>query len=673
MATIQLNKQQALAVKQTSSPLLVLAGAGSGKTAVITQKIVHLITQCGYKANQVAAVTFTNKAAKEMKHRVSKMLGDKAAIGLTVSTFHNLGLNIIRREHKVLGIRANFTIFDDQDSLSLMRELCKKDIDADKNELLEVLRKISAWKNDLLLPEQAISKAKNNDDLLAAKLYEAYARSLKAYNAVDFDDLILIPTLLLKHNDDVRIRWHNKIRYLLVDEYQDTNTSQYELVKLLTGKFGSFTVVGDDDQSIYSWRGAQPKNLELLQQDFPNLKVVKLEQNYRSCGRILKAANVLIAHNPHLFDKSLWSDKNYGEPIRILSVKEDHHEAERVVSEILARKIKYGLKYKDFAILYRGNHQSRLLERALVNKQVPYKVSGNTSFFARAEIKDVLAYLKLLINPDDDNAFLRIANVPRREIGTTTLEKLGNYANHRHISLFEAIFELGLEEHLTGKGLRAVKKFGEIMARTSDNIKRGNAVEVLNELFAYIGYHGYLFENSSSPKAAEFRWANVTELLSWIEKGIEENQTTDDPFATTVSKICLREMLDRNNEEDEEHNEVQLMTLHASKGLEFPHVYLMGMEEELLPHKSSIEEDNIEEERRLAYVGVTRAKETLAIMVAQKRARYGEMVNSVPSRFLEEMPQDDLDWEIDKVNISDDEKREKGKDRIAELKKMLAK
>ena len=672
MSTIRLNQQQTLAVKQTSSPLLVLAGAGSGKTAVITQKIVHLITQCGFQANQIAAVTFTNKAAKEMKARVTKLLGEGASKGLIVSTFHNLGLNIIRKEYKTLGIRQNFTIFDDQDSLALMRELSKLGVDADKSELIGILNRISAWKNDLLLPEDAIAKAKDNDELISARLYEAYQRSLKAYNAVDFDDLILVPTLLLKNHDDIRIKWHNKIRYLLVDEYQDTNTSQYELVKLLTGKLGSFTVVGDDDQSIYSWRGAQPKNLELLQHDFPNLKVVKLEQNYRSCGRILKSANVLIANNPHLFDKSLWSDKDYGDPIRILSVKEDNHEAERVVSEILARKIRHNFKYSDFAILYRGNHQSRLLERALVNKQVPYKVSGNTSFFSRAEIKDVLAYLRLLVNPDDDNAFIRISNTPRREIGATTLEKLGTYANHRNISLFEAVFEVGLEEHLNGKGLRAVRKFGEIMTRASDNIQRGDPVTVLNELMAYIGYHGYLFETSSSPKAAEFRWANVTELLSWIERGVEDNAGEEDPFAKTVNKICLREMLDRNNDEEEESNEVQLMTLHASKGLEFPHVYLLGMEEELLPHKSSIEEDNVEEERRLAYVGVTRAKETLAIMVAKQRARYGEMVNSVPSRFLEEMPQDDLDWEEDRLQISDEEKRESGKSKMDNLRKMLS-
>lgn len=672
MSVVRLNKNQALAVKQINSPLLVLAGAGSGKTAVITQKIVYLVNQCGYKASQIAAVTFTNKAAKEMKARVTKLLGEANAKGLTVSTFHNLGMNIIRKEYKALGIRQNFTIFDDQDSLSLMRELCKKDVDADKKEMLEVLTRISNWKNDLMLPEQAIAQAKDNDELMAAKLYEAYARSLKAFNAVDFDDLILVPTLLLQDNERVREKWQNKIRYLLVDEYQDTNTSQYELVKLLTGLLGRFTVVGDDDQSIYSWRGAQPKNLELLQQDFPNLKVVKLEQNYRSCGRILKAANVLIANNPHMFDKSLWSDKHYGEPIRILSVKDDNQEAERVVNEIVATRIKYNTKYSNFAILYRGNHQSRLLERALVIKQVPYKVSGNTSFFARAEVKDVMAYLKLLINPDDDNAFIRIANVPRREIGATTLEKLGNYANQRGIGLFEAIFEIGLEQHMTGKSLRAVRKFGEIITRASDNLKRGDTMAVLHELMAYIGYHGYLFETSSSPKAAEFRWSNVTELLSWIEKGLEDNLMAEDPFATTVTKICLREMLDRNNEEEEEHNEVQLMTLHASKGLEFPHVFLIGMEEEMLPHQSSIEEDNVDEERRLAYVGITRAEETLAIVVAKQRQRYGELVNSVPSRFLEEMPQEDLDWEEDRLQISDDAKREKGKNNIANLKKMLS-
>ena len=671
MSVVRLNPQQDQAVKLTTSPLLVLAGAGSGKTAVITQKIVHLIKHCGYQAKHIAAVTFTNKASKEMKARVIKLLGKDSAKGLTVSTFHNLGLNIIRKEHKALGFRPNFTIFDDQDSFQLMKELCKKSDDADKKEMLEILTKISAWKNDLILPDQAVALADNQDELLAAKLYEAYSRSLRAFNAVDFDDLILIPTLLLKNEQAVRQKWHGKIRYLLVDEYQDTNTSQYELVKLLTGRLGNFTVVGDDDQSIYSWRGANPKNLELLQKDFPNLRVVKLEQNYRSAGRILKSANVLIQNNEHIFKKKLWSDKYYGEPIRILSAKNDNDEADRVTKEILSGRINKNRAYKDFAILYRGNHQSRLLEKFLVDKQIPYKISGTTSFFARAEIKDVMAYFRLLVNQEDDNAFIRISNVPRREIGVSTLEKLGSYANERHVSLFEAIFEVGLEQTLNGNGLAAVRRFGETIAKASDNVKRGDSLAVIRELLSYIGYQGFLFDNSSSPKAAEYRWSNVETLLSWIESGLENNKLADDPFAETISKLCLREMLDRGDEEEEEANEVQLMTLHASKGLEFPHVFLIGMEEELLPHKASIEEDNIEEERRLAYVGITRAEETLTIIVAKQRHKYGEMINSVPSRFLEEMPQEDLEWEEDQVQLTDDEKRGQGKDRMAEMRKRL--
>jgi len=671
VSLVKLNPQQEKAVNLTTSPLLVLAGAGSGKTAVITQKIVHLIRNCGYQARHVAAVTFTNKAAKEMKARVSKLLGETNGKGLIVSTFHNLGLNIIRKEHKALGMRSNFTIFDDQDSMSLIKEICKKGEDADKKEIQNILNKISQWKNELILPEQAVALADDQEALLAAKIYEMYARSLRSFNAVDFDDLILIPTLLFKNDEKIREKWRGRIRYLLVDEYQDTNTSQYELVKLLTGSLGNFTVVGDDDQSIYSWRGAQPKNLELLQQDFPNLKLIKLEQNYRSAGRILKAANILIENNEHLFEKKLWSNKVYGDPIRVLSAKNDNDEADRVTKEILSRRINKNTAYKDFAILYRGNHQSRLLEKFLVDKQIPYKISGTTSFFARSEIKDMMAYFRLLVNQEDDNAFIRIANVPRREIGVSTLEKLGSYANERHISLFDAIFEVGLEQTLSGKGLASVKRFGETIAKASDNVKRGDSLSVVKELIAYIGYQGFLFDNSSSPKAAEYRWSNVEILISWIESGLENNKLADDPFAETISKLCLREMLDRG-EEEEDANEVQLMTLHASKGLEFPHVYLIGMEEELLPHKSSIEEDNIEEERRLAYVGITRAEESLTIFVAKQRQKYGEMVNSVPSRFLEEMPQDDLEWEEDQIQLTDDEKREKGKDRLAEMRKMLS-
>ncbi len=667
----RLNERQQEAVNTVSSPLLVLAGAGSGKTSVITTKIVHLITQCGYKASQIAAVTFTNKAAREMKERVSRLLGGHNSRGLTVSTFHNLGLNIIRREHQSLGYKKNFTIFDDQDTLTLLRDLCQKNADADKSELVAFQSKISNWKNDLKSPQQVINEATNQDDLAAAKLYEVYDRSMRAYNAVDFDDLIRYPVELFRSEPDVLEKWQNKIRYLLVDEYQDTNTCQYELVKLLCGRFGLFTVVGDDDQSIYSWRGAQPENLALLKEDYPNLKIVKLEQNYRSYGRILKAANEVIANNPHVFEKSLWSDKIFGDEIRILATDDELNEAERVANELLAHKLRNGTQFSDYAILYRGNHQSRFMEKALIEKQIPYKVSGSTSFFSRTEIKDTMAYLRLLVNQDDDNAFLRIVNVPRREIGPSTLEKLGLYAQKRHISLYDACFEVGLEQTLPAKGYAAIQRFANLISRSEDNAKRGDTMGVINELLAYIGYHGFLYDNSSSPKAAEFRWNNVQQLLEWIERELENFADDEFPLARAINRLILREMLDRN-EEDADNNEVQLMTLHASKGLEFNHVFLVGMEEELLPHRSSIEEDNIEEERRLAYVGITRAQQTLTMSYARQRKRYGELVDTEPSRFLFEMPQDDLVWEEQQMPMSEEERLEKGRKNMEQLRAMLS-
>jgi ATP-dependent DNA helicase Rep len=667
----QLNARQQQAVDTVDSPLLVLAGAGSGKTSVITTKIVRLITKYGYRASQIAAVTFTNKAAREMKERVTRLLGGQNSRGLIVSTFHNLGLNIIRREHLALGFKNNFTIFDDQDTLSLLRELCHKNEDADKSELQALQHRISNWKNDLLTPQQVMAQAKDQDQLAAAKLYEAYDRSMRAYNAVDFDDLIRYPVELFRSHPDILEKWQHKIRYLLVDEYQDTNTCQYELVKLICGRYGLFTVVGDDDQSIYSWRGAQPENLALLKQDYPNLKIVKLEQNYRSYGRILKAANAVIANNPHVFEKALWSDKIYGDPIRILATDDDLHEAERVANELLAHKLKNGTEYRDYAILYRGNHQSRFFEKALLEKQIPYKVSGSTSFFSRTEIKDVLAYLRLLVNSADDNAFLRIVNVPRREIGPASLEKLGLYAQKRHISLFEACFELGLAEELPAKGLAAVQRFANLISKTADNAQRGDTMAAINELLAYIGYHGYLYDNSSSPKAAEFRWSNVQQLLEWIERELDNFANDENPLARAINKLILREMLDRN-EDDADTNEVQLMTLHASKGLEFHHVFLVGMEEEFLPHRSSIDEDNIEEERRLAYVGITRAQKTLTLSYARQRKRYGELVDTEPSRFLFEMPQEDLVWEEQQMPMTEEERQEKGRRNMEQLRAMLS-
>lgn len=669
----QLNEKQREALLATQGPLLVLAGAGSGKTSVITRKMVYLIKEKQIPARNIVAVTFTNKAAREMKQRVSKLAGSNATQGLTVSTFHNFGLNFIRREYKKLGMKSNFTIFDDQDTLALLKDLGFKEAESDKQLLFRLQQQISAWKNDLILPEQAINHAKDQEQLIFSKVYEKYARSMKAYNAVDFDDLILIPTLLLRDDSEVREKWQNKIRYLLVDEYQDTNTSQYELIKHLVGQFGSFTVVGDDDQSIYSWRGARPENLDQLAKDYPNLQVIKLEQNYRSYGRILKAANVLIDNNPHVFEKKLWSDKPYGDPLKVVTCPNEDAEAEKVVTEIISRKVrtKNG-RYSDFAILYRGNHQAKIFERTLIANNVPYKISGSTSFFSRAEIKDIMAYLRLLTNPDDDNAFLRIANTPRRGIGPTTLEQLGSYANMRHISLFAATQEIGLEQHLQGKGLENIRRFADLISHASDNAERGDSVGVIHDLVARIGYHSWLHETSSTPKAAEYRWNNIQELLGWVEKGIDDNEHDPNPFAAAVANLMLRDMLDRNEKEEEESNEVQLMTLHAAKGLEFNHVYLVGMEEEFLPHKSSIENDDIEEERRLAYVGITRAQQTLTFTLCKKRSKYGEVMACEPSRFLEELPQDDLDWDAKRKPLSEEEQEQLASDNISMLKSLFA-
>lgn len=673
MSLPPLNQRQQQALLNTSGPLLVLAGAGSGKTSVITRKIVYLIREKQIPARNIVAVTFTNKASREMKQRVSKIAGSNATKGLTVSTFHNFGLNFIRREYKTLGMKSNFTIFDSQDSLALMKDLGFKEAESDKALLAQLQNQISNWKNDLILPEQALAQANNQELLIFAKVYEKYARSMKAYNAVDFDDLILIPTLLLRDNVDIREKWQNKIKYLLVDEYQDTNTSQYELIKHLVGQFGNFTVVGDDDQSIYSWRGARPENLDLLAKDFPNLQVTKLEQNYRSFGRILKAANVLIDNNPHVFQKKLWSDKPFGDPIKVVTCANEDEEAHKVVTDIMTRRLKTkNGNYSDFAILYRGNYQAKLFEKSLIANNIPYKISGSTSFFGRSEIKDVMAYLRLLTNDNDDNAFLRIANTPRRSIGPTTLEQLGTYAQKRHISLYAASFELGLEQYLSGKGLDAVRRFTDTISRAADNVKRGDSMGVIHDLIARVGYHSWLHETSSTPKAAEYRWNNIQELLGWVEKYVDENEQEENPFSAAIANLMLRDMLDRNKEDEEETNQVQLMTLHAAKGLEFNHVYLVGMEEEFLPHKSSIENDDIEEERRLAYVGITRAQRTLIFTLCKKRNKFGEVINCEPSRFLEEIPAEDLDWDSKREPLNEDQQKELADDNISMLKSLFS-
>ncbi|MFC7369038.1 DNA helicase Rep [Vreelandella zhaodongensis] len=673
-----LNPRQQEAVRYIDGPCLVLAGAGSGKTSVITTKIAYLVQECGMSARKIAAVTFTNKAAREMKERVGQMLKGKEGHGLTVSTFHNLGLNIIRGELKTLGYKPGFSLFDPEDAKALLRDLMNKDAQVDAEQINAVQSKISTWKNDLVLPSDALSFAADDDEHFAARVYEAYVRHLKAYNAVDFDDLILLPVVLLQRDPEALARWRNKIHYMLVDEYQDTNVSQYLLVKLLMAERATFTVVGDDDQSIYAWRGARPENLVTLGEDFPRLNVIKLEQNYRSTGTILRAANTLIANNPHVYDKTLWSDMGDGAPIRVIVNRHEEAESERVASEMLTRRIKEKAEWRDFAVLYRGNFQARLLELKLQHYQIPYKLSGGTSFFSRNEIKDTMAYLRLLINPADDNAFLRIVNVPRREIGPGTLEKLANYATERSISLFAACYELGLEQTLPTRAVERLSRFTHFIDGVRKRMDQDDAIAAIRDMLRDMDYEAWLYQNASAPTVAERRMANVWVLIDQLEKSLNRDpEDTDDSTATetdgveaAISRLVLRDILEQQAEEDDS-DRVQLLTMHASKGLEFPHVYLMGLEEDLLPHRNAIEMGTVEEERRLAYVGITRARRTLTLTLARQRKAYGELMDCQPSRFLDELPGDDLEWEGRADKEDPEKKQARGKDAIAGLRSLL--
>jgi ATP-dependent DNA helicase Rep len=640
-----LNPRQSAAVRYIAGPCLVLAGAGSGKTSVITRKIAYLVEQCGYKASQVAAVTFTNKAAREMKERVSGLLPGAKSRGLQVSTFHTLGLRLLRAEHKAAGLKSHFSILDQDDARSLLKDLLLSQNDSDSDALDLFQHHISHFKSTGQLAESLLSCAQNDAELRLARLYQRYNSALRAYNAVDFDDLIALPVAVLQQNPAILARWQQKVRYLLVDEYQDTNESQYQLVKCLVGDRGCLTVVGDDDQSIYAWRGARPENISLLKQDYPSLEVIKLEQNYRSTARILRVANAVISHNPHEFTKTLWSQFALGEPLRVIRCPNEEAEAERVAMDILGHKLRRGLAFKDFAVLYRSNHQSRLLEVKLQQYQIPYQLNGGTSFFARTEIKDMLAYFRLLVNPDDDTAFLRIINTPRRQIGPSSLEALGHYAQARGVSLLAACTELGLASHLSAKALEPLTGFADWLSRVRERSHQGNPVDALKSLVDDIDYLSWLTQNTSNAKIAEKRFGNIQYLIDNIENTIarDDDATSNAEFlGNAISKLQLMDLLDRQEDADDA-DKVQLLTLHASKGLEFPHVYLMGMEEDILPHRNSQDDSAIEEERRLAYVGITRARETLTFTLAASRKQYGDKYETTPSRFLDEIPPEDLE------------------------------
>jgi ATP-dependent DNA helicase Rep len=664
---MSLNPAQLEAVRYTAGPLLVLAGAGSGKTRVIAHKLASLVA-AGMDPSTIAAVTFTNKAAREMRERAAALMGAEAAAPLRISTFHTLGLNVIRREYGNLGYKRGFTVFDAHDTRNLVKELLRQDR-ADAEEAVDsAVAAISAWKGQLVDPAGAGATA--TDDLQAARArqYAAYQRALAAYNAVDFDDLIARPVELFRDRPGVLGAWRERIRYVLGDEYQDTNHAQYQLMRLLVGEEGAFTVVGDDDQSIYAWRGARPDNLRSLKEDFPRLAVIKLEQNYRSSGRILTAANGLIANNPHLFEKRLWSAHGPGDPIRILQARDGADEADRVAMEILRLVTGRRRPWRDFAVLYRGNHQARVFEQALRARNIPYSVTGGTSFFDRPEVKDLLAYLRLAANPDDDAAFLRVVNVPRREVGTATLEKLGAWASQRGTGLLSACLEAGLHGVLPARVVQRLHGFARRVMELGDAADSGEPVDRLTrELIQDIDYREWLSETARDPRQAERARENVDELLEWLGRVAADGEAGS--LAEALGRLSLMDMLDREAGDDGD-DRVRLMTLHAAKGLEFPTVFLVGCEEELLPHRSNTEGPGLEEERRLAYVGITRARQRLFLTWAARRKRYGELVDCTPSRFLEELPTDVVEWE-GRTELSAEEKKARGASALAGLRSLL--
>ncbi|GAB3542763.1 UvrD-helicase domain-containing protein [Noviherbaspirillum agri] len=669
-----MNRPQSEAVNYMDGPCLVLAGAGSGKTRVITTKIAHLVENCGYETRNIAAVTFTNKAALEMQERIAKLLKNpKEAKHLTVCTFHSLGVQILRREAKELGLKDRFSILDSDDCYSLVQDLA---MTTDKQEIRRIQNAMSLWKNGLVDPEMALKQAVTEDEAQAARIYRNYVATLSSYQAVDFDDLIRLPVELFRSNEAVRDRWQRKLRYLLVDEYQDTNTCQYELVKLLVtglGKKPMFTAVGDDDQAIYAWRGATIENLKQLQVDFPDLKVIKLEQNYRSSTRILQAANAVIGNNPKLFEKQLWSEHGLGDPVKVLAMADDEQEAEQVAIMISAHKFERRAKFSDYAILYRGNHQARVIEQALRKERIPYTISGGQSFFDRAEIKDIISYLRLIANTDDDPAFIRAVTTPRRGVGQTTLEALGAFAGQWQCSLFEAVFKGGIESKLNDRQLHPLRDFcnfiNNLEARAA---KRGeSAAELLDEMMKEINYEYYLYDTFDE-RQAQGKWQNVIDFTSWLkEKGTggKDGSGEEKSLLELTQMVALMTMLEGK---DEEPDAVRMSTLHASKGLEFPHVFLVGVEEGILPHKGDPDAPietlgaRIEEERRLMYVGITRAQRSLHVTWCKKRKRARESVNCDMSRFIKEMKLDEGDA------VPKEDEVITPQDRLANLKALLS-
>ena len=653
-----LNPQQRAAVDTTEGPVLVLAGAGSGKTRVITEKIAHLIATGRVAAKHIAAITFTNKAAKEMRERVAKRIKGDAAEGLTVCTFHSMGLKILQIEHEAAGLRRGFSVFDADDSAAQIRDLLPKGADRDTLESVKAL--ISRAKNEGLDPEGAAAAAQSPREREAADIYGHYQRRLSAFNAVDFDDLIRLPLKLLEENADLAGGWRERLRYLLVDEYQDTNGAQYRLLKALAGPKSNFTCVGDDDQSIYAWRGADPENIMRLGRDFPQLRVITLEQNYRCARRILRAANAVIANNPHEHPKQLWSEHDDGPPIRVVECDNNEQEAERVAAEIAFQQERDKRPWHDFAILFRGNHQSKPLEKALQMLRVPYHLSGGTAFLDRGEVKDAMAWLRLIANPDDDAAFLRAVGAPKREIGQTTLAKLSELAGQLHLSLGRAAERTDVVSRLASRPGAALDAFSRLVHGLRSQAGRLTAADLYRQVIEHSGLLPALRAEHGEGPAYQRRRENLEELANWLDG---ERASPGD----LVAQLSLLSHSDRDNP----GNTVRLMSLHAAKGLEFHAVFMIGAEDGLLPHQASLDEGRLEEERRLMYVGMTRAKRLLQISHSRRARRYGELVKLEPSRFLAELPDAEVHRIGDNSEQDQSEKQVRAETHMARIAALL--
>ena len=650
-----LNSPQKLAVEYTDGPLLVLAGAGSGKTRVITEKIAHLVARGKHEARHIAAITFTNKAAREMRERVAKRVRGDAAEGLTISTFHSLGLRFLQIEHARAKLRRGFSIFDSDDQMGVIKDLSQPGL---KKDALEAMRGlVSKAKNEGLSPEQAMEAARSAREQETAQLYARYQDRLQTFNAVDFDDLIRLPLMLLEEDAELAPAWRERIRYLLVDECQDTNGAQYRLLKHLAGPRGALTCVGDDDQSIYAWRGANPENLDLLAKDYPQLKVVKLEQNYRCSGRILRCANTLIARNPHAHLKQLWSQHSDGENVRVWACRNNEHEAERVAAEINYLKQAKEIPWGEFAILFRGNHQSRPLEKALQLLRLPYHLTGGTAFLDRGEVKDAMSWLRVLANPEDDAAFLRAIASPQRGVGGTTLAKLAQMAQQGNKSLSRAAEDMGMLKQLTPRAAAGLDEFTRIVHRLRDLSERATPAELTRALVEQSGLLAAIRAECKDEASFIRRRENLDELASWFEaaKGGGPGEL--------AAQLALLTHADRG----EPGNEIRLMSLHAAKGLEFRVVYIVGCEDGNLPHEHSIEEGGLEEERRLFYVGITRAKERLYLSHSAEAKRWGEAQHLLPSRFIDELPVGDLQRDGSDPELEGAQKKERGRAALKDL------